>query len=205
MGTSAEAEAAAKELKTIAEELETHAPTLTRKLPELPGKLIRQKMVFYWTILFVAFAVIIACIGTGAVSLSPLLVAVLAAPFGAWLRYFLGMRNANHRIPLYTFLVNMAAASTSAFLAYALEQSCGSHAISDTPWREVLKGLSAGFCGSLSTVSSFVDEVRRLGEVDRKLPVLYVTMTLLGGQGLALTILAISFATTDGCDAWIGW
>merc|ERR1712160_162443 len=122
-------------------------------------------------------------------NLSTLLVAASVAPFGAWIRYGLGMKNANHTLPVYTLLANLIAAIASATLAYLLEQSCGDHAVANRHWRFVLKGLSAGFCGSLSTVSSFVDEVRRLGEVDRRRALVYVAATLVGGQALAISIL----------------
>lgn len=203
--TQADVEAAAKDLTSIAQELHLVASGLTKQLPELPGKLIRQKIVFYWTVLFLALAIVVTVVVLDIDSLSTLLVAGTVAPLGAWLRYGLGMRNANHKLPVYTLLVNMIAAATSALLAYVLDESCGSHAITDPRWRAVLKGVSAGFCGSLSTVSSFADEVRRLGEMDRKRPFVYVATTLLGGQALALLILAPSFASTNGCEAWIGW
>lgn len=194
--------AVVSDLMAVADELDLAAPRLKCEVPQLPGKFIRLKMLVYWSLLVIALAIVVTLVSVDIEHLSPLLVAATVAPLGAWLRYGLGLWNGNYRLPYFTLFANLTAATLSALLAYILDKSCGSHSVESTRWIAVSKGVSTGFCGSLSTVSSFVDEVRRLGELDKRRALLYVIMTLLGGQTLALLILAPAYASTDGCALW---
>merc|ERR1712135_195444 len=94
-------------------------------------------------------------------------------------------------------VIVVIASGISAALTYVLSNKCDD-APGDTHWKSIFSGISVGLCGSLSTVSTFVDEVRRLGDQDRRLAWTYACMTLICGQALAVLILAPLYAS-GGC------
>ncbi len=128
--------------------------------------------------------------------------AVVVAPAGAGLRLWLGRRNAKHpHFPRYTFVANVAAAAAAAALFVATHSAppaLDATADADAPAhltsplvtspraRSWLRALSLGFCGSLSTVSTFVAEAKALRH---KLPARhawrYVIATIAAGQVVA--------------------
>eukprot|EP01112_Ceratiomyxa_fruticulosa_P003707 TRINITY_DN1400_c0_g3_i1.p1 TRINITY_DN1400_c0_g3~~TRINITY_DN1400_c0_g3_i1.p1 ORF type:complete len:440 (+),score=46.77 TRINITY_DN1400_c0_g3_i1:310-1629(+) len=80
------------------------------------------------------------------------------APVGTLIRWSLGRRNIYHpKFPVYTFLVNIfGSAILSALHVISV------HKTLSTTSSNVLAGLMTGFCGCLTTVSSFVNEVYHL-------------------------------------------
>ncbi|GBG34907.1 Fluoride export protein 1 [Hondaea fermentalgiana] len=92
------------------------------------------------------------------------LFALCWGPFGAWLRYALGrlLNSKFANFPLGTFLANVFASALLA-MAYILGLAVVS---ADTVQCEVLNGFMTGFCGSLSTVSTFISELKKLKRRD---------------------------------------
>ena len=116
------------------------------------------------------------------------------APLFASLRYYLSSLNRSHpTLPRYTLLAN-AIASVLTSLASALKNSESVDLSATT--KSVLGALSLGAAGSLSTVSSFVNECRLLSPQDAGR---YIVVTLTTGQLLSVSILA-GFRALDGWD-----
>jgi len=87
-----------------------------------------------------------------------------AAP-GAWLRFVLAkkLNPLNSRFPVGTFTANMlGSALLATFYVLGIAVVDRNDAISC----EVLKGLISGFCGGLSTVSTFILELKKLKRID---------------------------------------
>ncbi|KAL1520994.1 hypothetical protein AB1Y20_022551 [Prymnesium parvum] len=83
--------------------------------------------------------------------------ALLFAPFGAWSRWRLGLYNGRFpTFPIGTFAANMIACALDALISGV----GATHSISLKPWPDmVLDQFAFGFCGCLSTVSTFIAEV----------------------------------------------
>lgn len=103
-----------------------------------------------------------------AASARELLLACIIAPLGAWLRYLLGFNNKNTpSFPVYTYLANMIG-SVISILIYALLSKAlpagdlGKLGGRPAMLQEWLLAISLGFCGTFTTVSSFVHEVHVL-------------------------------------------
>lgn len=99
-----------------------------------------------------------------------LLLACIIAPVGAWLRYVITFSNKNTpTFPLYTYLCNLVSTVLSILIYVALTKviPAGAERLGERAQfrlNEWLLALSLGFCGCLSTVSSFVHEVAMLWE-----------------------------------------
>jgi fluoride ion exporter CrcB/FEX len=100
-----------------------------------------------------------------------LLLACIIAPAGAWMRYLVTFSNKHTpTFPLYTYLCNLIASILSIVIYVALTKvlpSAGEESLgADERYHleEWLYAISLGFCGCLSTVSSFVHEVSMLWE-----------------------------------------
>mmetsp|Transcript_46121 Transcript_46121/g.121603 ORF Transcript_46121/g.121603 Transcript_46121/m.121603 type:complete len:145 (+) Transcript_46121:3-437(+) len=95
-------------------------------------------------------------VGTSATQPSPKpLFALLFAPFGVWSRWRLGLFNGLYKtFPIGTFAANMLACS-----AVALISGIQKHYTLDAWAAYVLASFDDGFCGCLSTVSTFIAEV----------------------------------------------
>jgi len=190
-----EVEAALDKLSAVVDDIKLAVPEITETTAGKPT-LMRAKLFFYWASLFITALVIVVVVSVDPDQMSKTLATLLFAPIGAAVRYQLGLRNKNYRIPLMTMLCNLTASGISAALTYVLSNKCDD-APGDTHWKSIFSGISVGLCGSLSTVSTFVDEVRRLGDQDRRLAWTYACSTLICGQALAVLILAPLYASGD--------
>ncbi|KAI8911778.1 hypothetical protein EDD86DRAFT_203242 [Gorgonomyces haynaldii] len=105
---------------------------------------------------------------------------VMIAPLGTFARYLLGTFNKMHRIPLGTLTANLIA--TVIIMAVYISQT--------TPTSLVLciflSSLVVGFCGCLSTISTWISELHKLDLHDAYL---YFTGTMTISQLVGLVIL----------------
>ena len=137
-----------------------------------------------------------AVVSLSALLYTPLLFALCWAPFGALLRWRLGKLNSlAPSFPLGTFAANFVGCGLAA-MASVLELSIPG---SSVPCR-VLSGFSLGFCGALSTVSTFVCELKHL---TRAQAYLYGLSTVVLSQALALLIIG-TFAAARRGDSFTG-
>ena len=116
--------------------------------------------------------------------------AILMAPFGCVLRYHLSRLNYKskgkfHWAPTGTFLANMlGTAVSSAMAATQLRGDLGY-------WGTMMTGsVSLGFCGALSTVSTFVTEIVKFLEVfpDAGYAYSYGVGSVVGGIGVVCAV-----------------
>jgi fluoride ion exporter CrcB/FEX len=121
--------------------------------------------------------------------------AALMAPFGATLRYGCSLLNTKYapKIPLFTFFVNLVGTIIVGFFRITDQR------YSAINTREGLNvfflGVTGGFCGCLTTVSSFIEEVHtKLKDVRWKY--LYILMTLVF-PCLALLVIVGPFVWTQ--------
>jgi len=144
------------------------------------------------TMLGASLVLLVASLAAAAVALKPWLsktataslVSLTLSPFAALIRYRLGLWNKAHQtFPIYTFLCNMLGCLLTAAAAALARDAVTS---SDSWTLVVLQALSAGFAGSLSTVSTLMAEARALPY--RWLLLRYLGLTYLVSQLLLLTI-----------------
>lgn len=111
------------------------------------------------------------------------LFALVFAPAGCLLRFYASI-HLNHRLPFFppgTFAVNMAGTALMAILFDLQHVPMGNHVHC-----QVLQGLMDGFCGSLTTVSTWVVEIKGLR---LKHAYFYGLMSVGVGLGLAIAIM----------------
>ena len=108
------------------------------------------------------------------------------APLGTWLRYYLSRYNARHpSFPFGTFSANvLATALLSAFTLLQTTSVTQRNPISCA----FLQGLDDGFCGCLSTVSTFATEIRGLS---RRHAYRYAVVSILVGQAVAALVFGV--------------
>jgi CrcB protein len=117
-------------------------------------------------------------------------IAVLFAPLGCWLRWVLSRANYSLKgrfdwAPAGTFAANMLGTTVSGGLsAIALRADPGPTGLN------VIAGASLGFCGALSTVSTFVTEVVKFADVfpDVLYAYTYALATIVGGALVIITV-----------------
>lgn len=134
---------------------------------------------------------------------STVLLSILLAPVGGLLRYSLGRLNRNYpNFPLFTFLANMLGGVITTFLGVLAAghfpgiPSCSATGSGMRNTCIVYTAISTGFCGSLSTVSSYVKETVGLlnaplqtATVSRKMNAYrYVLLSLMSAQALQLIV-----------------
>lgn len=114
--------------------------------------------------------------------------ALVLSPVGVWLRFELSQLNIKHpSFPLGTFLANQIGTAVLALLV----------ALQFTPDKtllqcQIMQGLLDGFCGTLTTVSTFIVELKKL---ERRSAYVYALASWMVGQILMLVILgSVDFA-----------
>ncbi len=128
-------------------------------------RIIAKKQFLPLSLLFVLLTVLVWCLAfLGPEDKRSWFVAVCFAPFGAGLRYLLSLRNPEHRqFPLFTFIPNVAGTAMNMTIAIVLNNEL----IRNSSSRHLVqlwlgKGLGMGCMGSLSTVSTWVNELDNL-------------------------------------------
>ena len=108
--------------------------------------------------------------------------ALVFSPLGTWMRFYLSQIN-NHFInfPLGTFTANMVGTAVLAS-CIALQRTGRRNGLQC----QVLQGLEDGFCGCLTTVSTFIIEIRKL---DRRRSYIYAITSYVCGQTIMLLVL----------------
>ncbi|KAJ1632415.1 CrcB-like protein-domain-containing protein [Pavlovales sp. CCMP2436] len=140
-----------------------------------------------------------------------LLLACVIAPLGAWMRYIVSFGNKNvPNFPLYTYLCNLVASVLSILIYVALTKvlpaSAGSMSVAaEYRLTEWLLAISLGFCGCLSTVSSFVNEVAQLWQKATLYDSYFYTIaTLLSIHVICLAFLLPFSVHYSDCEAGPG-
>lgn len=201
LSTSLETNGTTKEqvdqhLANLAKDAESMKNTEIALVPNPPPRYLRCQLMASWMSLLGLLVVVVALAASSEKHVTKLLVSVSLAPLGAWIRFILGLRNPGCTVPWYTMLCNLSAAALSAALFGILDQDCFPN--TEVTIIALMKGISSGFCGSLSTVSTLCDETRRLGEKNQGRGWAYVMATILGGQVLS-TIVVVSFFSARDC------
>ncbi|GJQ10077.1 hypothetical protein GpartN1_g1868.t1 [Galdieria partita] len=112
--------------------------------------------------------------------------ACIFGPFGAISRWQLATLNRNVTwFPKGTFITNMIASALDAAFAAILLYHNGYWSF------VILHGLSLGFCGDMSTVSTFVGEMYSIAKLHHKY--LYVSISVILGQVIGLLIYGIPY------------
>lgn len=120
--------------------------------------------------------------------------ATLLGPFGALLRHFLGKKlNGWRDYPLGTFLANILGSIIYSVLFVVVRRH--SNLTEEMDFSKNLKwtlgAVLTGFCSSLTTISSFVNDICKLPSVKRYV---YIFCTIVVANGLSCVILAVDLA-----------
>eukprot|EP01065_Artemidia_motanka_P011145 TRINITY_DN15993_c0_g1_i2.p1 TRINITY_DN15993_c0_g1~~TRINITY_DN15993_c0_g1_i2.p1 ORF type:complete len:373 (+),score=46.70 TRINITY_DN15993_c0_g1_i2:101-1120(+) len=152
-----------------------------------PALWIRQKLLVYWVTLVVSAGFAVALFALDFVTV--LLIGACAAPTAAWTRWVASKRNPADGMPVCTLLCNTIAVALSAGVAAALGSGSCPEIVTGSTEQDFLKGISLGFCGGLSTVSTLTDECRRLAEKNERRGWLYFLATIACGHLAGLAVL----------------
>jgi CrcB protein len=165
------------------------APLLRARIPRHPFKLAASPTANGLTILvglaFWAGAAILC--GLYAPWRQSVTFALVLGPAGALLRYLLSrLLNPQHPwFPIGTFTANVLATAIVA-IAFLIERI--SPARRTAPACATLHGVTDGFCGALSTISTFVVEIRSL---DRKNAWIYLVASWVTGIVLVILLFGL--------------
>jgi fluoride ion exporter CrcB/FEX len=126
--------------------------------------------------------------------------ALVFAPLGCLARFYISVL-LNSRLPSFplgTFAVNMLGTAVEG-LCYDLQHVAGLGAVVPAAWTgcQVLQGVMDGFCGSLTTISTWVAELN--GVARRRHAYLYGVVSVGVGLGLLVVIMG-SLLWTRGFD-----
>ncbi|KAJ5760632.1 hypothetical protein N7520_007788 [Penicillium odoratum] len=126
--------------------------------------------------------------------------AIVFAPVGCLLRFYVSLY-LNNRVaafPLGTFAVNMFGTVIEG-VCYDLQHVSGLGAVVPAAWTgcQVLQGVMDGFCGSTTTISTWVAELNGLGK--RRHAYFYGITSVVVGLGLLIVIMG-SLLWTRGFD-----
>lgn len=126
--------------------------------------------------------------------------ALVFAPLGCLGRFYISVL-LNSRLPSFplgTFAVNMLGTLVEG-LCYDLQHVSGLGAVVPAAWTgcQVLQGVMDGFCGSLTTISTWVAELN--GVASRRHAYVYGVVSVAGGLGLLVVIMG-SLLWTRGFD-----
>lgn len=120
--------------------------------------------------------------------------AAALGPIGSLIRYFVSLNNRKRpTFPLFTFIVNVFASVVSAviFAVVARIPSEDEHWSTYNLWLN--SGVSAGILGCLSTVSTFVNELRKLADTKIVHAYRYGLASVILSQTLCILIICTTF------------
>jgi CrcB protein len=128
---------------------------------------------------------------------SPLAFTLLLAPVGACVRWLLSFANTtNVHFPWGTFVANVTGSVIMAVLSVIMRIHPINYSQMDgNDWLcPVLAGLAVGFCGSLTTVSTWVSELRKLEPASAWV---YGVVTIVSAQVLMAVVISAALAETS--------
>lgn len=185
-------------------------PSIARRNPLISVSTRISRSASYWTLKKTPSMVIIMVMGPltwlGSLFLfvwgpvrwrGPVSYSIVIAPTGTILRYYLAKLNQrplsiNHGFPTGTYLANVIATALLALFS-ALQYSSAARAHPE--YCAGLQGLRDGFCGCLSTISTFFLELHRAGS--NRNTFRYALVSWLSGQLLCLLLFGIYFWIRD--------
>lgn len=115
---------------------------------------------------------------------------LIFSPLGVWLRFHLSRSNLRYEsFPIGTFLANQLGTAILAMLIALQYTPVGRR---DLVGCQIIQGIEDGFCGTLTTVSTFIVELKKL---ERKHAYRYAIASWIVGQLIMLIILgSVDFA-----------
>jgi fluoride ion exporter CrcB/FEX len=170
------------------------ADALKTTLPTIPARLVRK--IFNPLFIFLGWgcwlgAILLAIFPPSNRWRGEVLFSLVFAPAGCLLRYFAstGLNNLVVTFPLGTFAVNMFGTAVEG-MAYDVQHvGVGIMGLSGGGriGCQVLQGVMDGFCGSLTTVSTLVAEMKSLRR--KRHAYVYGVVSVVGGLALMLVIM----------------
>lgn len=135
-------------------------------------------------------------VAADSVQTTSLAIACTLAPIGAAIRSYVGKRFNSERFPIGTFSVNIVGSLLLGILAYV---DAVSHL--DSAGRVAARGVAIGFCGSLTTISTFILEIDALVAISYRKALRYGAVTLVTAQIVLIIVAAITgcYAGSSGC------
>lgn len=121
---------------------------------------------------------------------------LIFSPIGVWLRFHLSRFNLRYEsFPIGTFLANQLGTAILAMLVALQYTPVGRRNLIGC---QIIQGIEDGFCGTLTTVSTFIVELKKL---ERKHAYRYALSSWIVGQLFMLVILgSVDFARGGGLE-----